>query len=185
MKRRIAITTLAVCGIAGFCLGAGGDEASLPANEARFSNDDAEITVSIQANVYTYKVSNLGSSPIVAFEVAQYAAYNFQAPDGWQMDTSGRLFRAWIETPTTGIAPGETAQFSMRVSSKGAILGHAPAKLKPQSGRMIELADVWCPIPEPRSYIALVAGVILLIALLHGAIIITRSRRARKLSLSV
>lgn len=154
MKRRIAITTLAVCGIAGLCLGAGDDEAGLSGNEARFGNDDAEITVSIQANIYIYKISNLGRSPIVAFEVAQYAAYNFQTPDGWQMDTSGRLFRAWVEAPTTGIAPGETAEFSMRVSSKGAVLGHAPAKLKNRSGLMIELADVWRPVPEPKSYIS-------------------------------
>jgi len=184
MKYRIVVTTLAVCGIAGFGLGAGHEEAHLPPNQAEFRDEHVCIAVDIESNIYTYKVSNLSSSPIVGFTVTQHAAYNFQAPDGWQMDTSGKLFQAWTEIPTTGIAPGKTSQFSLRVSSKGAVLGRAPAKLELQSGRTIELANVWSPVPEPRSHIALVAGIMFLIVLLHSSIIILRNRRVRKSSVT-
>jgi len=180
MKQQIAVAILTVYGISGICMGAGVDAASTPANQAESSNEYAKITVNIQSNIYRYTVNNLSSSAIVGFEVAQHAAYNFQPPDGWQTDTSGKFFKAWTDTPAAGIAPDETAEFSMRVSSKGAVLGRASAKLKLESGRTIELKDVWCPVPEPKSYIAIVAGVILLIALLHSAIIIKRTRRAIK-----
>ena len=180
MKKRIAVSILTVYGISGICMGAGVDAASLPASQTESSNEYAKITVNIQSNIYRYTVSNLSSSSIVGFEVVQHAAYNFQPPDGWQTDTSGDFFKAWTDTPATGIAPDETGQFSMRVSSKGAVLGLASAKLKLQSGQTIELKDLWCPVPEPKSYIALVAGLILLLALLHSVIIIKRSRRANK-----
>lgn len=180
MKQRIAVAILTVYGISGISMGAGADAASLPANQTESSNEYAKITVDIQSNIYKYTVSNLSSSSIVGFEVAQHAAYNFQVPDGWQTDTSGKFFKAWTDTPEAGIGPDETGDFSMRVSSKGAVLGRSPATVKLESGRMIELEDVWRPVPEPKSYIALVAGVIFLIALLHSAIIIKRTRRTNK-----
>jgi hypothetical protein len=182
MKQRILIAMLTACGIAGIGLGAGREEASAPANQAEFKDGQASITVGIQSNIYTYKVRNLGSSAIVAFEVGQHAAYNFETPEGWQIDSSGETFRAWTEVPAKGIAPGQTGEFSMRVSSKGAILGRAAARVKFESGQTAELADVWSPAAEPRSYIALVAGGILLIVLAHSVIIIARDHRAQKLS---
>jgi len=172
--------TAALCAIAGFGFAARAQQADLPADHAEFGNEHASITVGIQSNIYTYKVKNLGSSAIVAFEAGQHAAYNFETPEGWQIDSSGGTFRAWTEIPAKGIAPGQTGEFSMRVSSKGAILGRAAARVKFESGQTAELADVWSPAAEPRSYVALVACGVLLIVLAHSAIIVARDRRAQK-----
>lgn len=180
MKQRLGITTLAFCAIWSLAFGGGREGASAPANQAEFKDGQASITVGIQSNIYTYKVKNLSSSAIVAFQVGQHAAYNFETPEGWQIDSSGGTFGAWTEIPAKGIAPGQTGEFSMRVSSKGAILGRAAASVKFESGQTAELADVWSPAAEPRSYIALVAGGVLLIVLAHSAIIVARDRRSQK-----
>lgn len=184
MKQRLVITMLALGAIWSLAFGGGREEASTPANQAEFKDGQASITVGIQSNIYTYKVKNLGRSAIVAFEVGQHAAYNFETPEGWQIDSSGETFRAWTEIPAKGIAPGQTGEFSMRVSSKGAILGRAAARVKFESGQTAELMDVWSPAAEPRSYIALVAGGMLLIVLAHSAIIVARGRLSRKSSVS-
>ncbi len=180
MKQRILIAMLTACGIAGIGLGASCDKATLPPNQMKSASDDASITADVHSNIYTYTVSNLSSSPITAFDVGQHAAYNFETPEGWQIDSSGETFRAWTEIPAKGIAPGQTGELSMRVSSKGAVLGRAAARVKFESGQTAELADVWAPAAEPRSYIALVAGGMLLIVLAHSAIIVARDRRAQK-----
>ncbi|MBN2137494.1 MAG: hypothetical protein JW720_06790 [Sedimentisphaerales bacterium] len=177
MRKRILLAAVLLCGIAFESQAEGKD---LFDNQQAFRSEQALITVGIRSNVYTYQVHNLGGAPIVGFEVPQFAAYNFQTPDGWEMDISGRAFRAWSGSPDAGIAPGRTAEFSMRVSSKGAVLGQGRAELKIASGRTIELPDVWCPIAEPRSHIALVAGVILAIVLFHSLILILRKRRGRE-----
>jgi len=184
MKQQLMLAALLFCGIRTLCLGAGQTEAGIAANQAEFGGEDARIVVSIQSSIYTYEVRNLSDRPIVGFEVAQHAAYNFHAPEGWQIDTSSDSFRAWPDPSTAGIAPGQTAEFSMRVSSKGAVLGRASAKLKLRSGQTIEVPDVWAPAPEPAGYFALVAGMILLIALLHSAVIIHRKRRTKKTPVS-
>lgn len=180
MRLQIGTIAAALCAIVGFGLAAGAQKADLPADHAEFGNEHVSITVGIQSNIYTYKVKNLGSSAIVAFEAGQHAAYNFETPEDWQINSSGETFRAWTETAAKGIAPGQTGEFSMRVSSKGAILGSAAARVKFQSGQIGEVADVWSPAAEPRSYIALVAGGMLLIILAHSAIIVARDRRAQK-----
>ncbi len=171
---------LTACGIAGIGLCAGRDKGTLPPNQMKSANDDASITVDVHSNIYTHTVSNLSRSAIVGFEVGQHAAYNFETPEGWQTDSSGGTFRAWAEIPAKGITPGQTGEFSMRVSSKGAVLGRAAARVNFESGQTAELADVWSPAAEPRSYIALVAGGMLLIVLAHSAIIAARDRRAQE-----
>ncbi|MBN2271425.1 MAG: hypothetical protein JXN61_12475 [Sedimentisphaerales bacterium] len=175
----------ATCAIMGLGFAAEAQEADLPANHSEFSNDHVNITVSIQSNIYTYHVKNSASSGIVAFEVAQHAAYNFEAPENWQIDSSGETFRAWTEIAANGIAPGQTGQFSMRVSSRGAVLGRAAARVNLESGQTAEVADVWAPAAEPKSYVALVAGGLLLIVLAHAAFIIAKDRRARRPSATV
>lgn len=173
------IIAVMVCTIAGACPAASQQRVEkLSANEAEFRNECVCITVNIQANIYTYRVTNLSESAIVGFRVPQHAAYNFRAPEGWEMDISPKLFSAWTEIPARGISSGRSSDFSMRVSSRGAVLGHEAVKLKLQSGGEIILPDVWSPVAEPRSHIVLIAGVILFIVLLQSTIIILRDRRA-------
>ncbi|MFC1676766.1 hypothetical protein ACFL3G_06855 [Planctomycetota bacterium] len=148
--------------------------------QAEFEANDVNISVNIRSNVYTYKLTNHNSSPVVSFETAQHVSYNFMVPDGWQMDISPKTFHAWTNDPLKGIKPNRTKEFSLRVSSSGAVLGLAPAKLKLRSGETIILPNIWVPVPEPRAYITLVAGVILFIVLLHSCLIIRKKRRLKK-----
>lgn len=148
--------------------------------EAEFKNDQVNVHVNIRANIYTYKVTNLSTSPIVRFEVDEHACYNFMVPEGWEKEISSGLFRAWTTNPQAAIRSNKTAEFSQRVSSTGAVLGRAPAKVQFQSGKTLMVPEVWVPVSEPASYIALVTGLVLSIVLLHTAILLYRDRRGSK-----
>lgn len=149
-------------------------------NQAHFESNQVDICVNVHSNIYTYKVTNLGSKSIVGFEIKKYASYNFMVPDGWQMDTSSGLFHAWTTDAQTAITKNKTAEFSLRVSSKGAVLGVSAARVQLQSGQTVIVPGVWGPVPEPRSYIVLIGGLILLILLLHTVILTCRHRRKAK-----
>lgn len=149
-------------------------------NEAEFKAENVSIKVNIQSNIFLYEVTNLGSSPINGFEVKYYAAYNFIVPEGWQKDTTSNTFRSWTDNPEMYIFPDNTAEFSMRVSSRGAVLAKLPVKIKLISEKTIVVPDVWSPSPEPRYYIILIAGLILFLFLLHSFILIYKSRKKIK-----
>ncbi len=148
--------------------------------QAEFKTDEVCIGVGIQSNIYTYKLTNLSTVPIVSLEVKQHAAYNFLVPEGWQKEVSKDTFRAWTDNPQTAIKANQTVEFSMRVSSQGAVLGGRTAKVQFQIGKAVTIPNVWVPVPEPRSYIALVVGIIAVILLLHVAILARREHRKEK-----
>ena len=145
---------------------------------AEFKTDQVCIRVKIRSNIYIYEVTNLGTSAIDGFEVKQHVAYNFKGPDGWEGEIYPDTFRAKTNNPKTAIGPNMTAEFSMRVSSKGAVLGLGSAKLHLKSGRNVTVPNLWVSVPEPKSYVVLVAGSIGFILLLHTAIL-TYNRRRR------
>ena len=153
--------------------------ALLAPNQAEFKTEQVNILVDIQSNIFQYNVTNLASSPIVYFEVYHHAAYNFEAPEGWHKEHSSKLFKAWTDDPHSAISQNKTGRFSMRVSSRGAVLGRAPAIVKFQSGPSVAVPDVWSSSPEPKSYVFLIAGLLLLIILLHTAVIIHKDRRRK------
>ncbi|MHC4115467.1 MAG: hypothetical protein ACYSSL_09155, partial [Planctomycetota bacterium] len=143
--------------------------------QAEFNAQQLNIQVSITSNVYIYRVTNLNTSPIISFEIKQHAAYNFKAPDNWQIETPPGMLHAWTVEPEAAILPGTTAEFSYRISSSGASLGQAEAIVKFQSGETASVSDVWTAVSEPRSHIALVGVLILFILLIHTAIVFFRS----------
>ena len=151
--------------------------ALLVPNQAEFKTEQVGIMVDIQSNIFRYDVTNLASSPIVYFEANQHAAYNFQAPDGWHKEHSSDRFCAWTDDPQLAIGPNKTGQFSMRVSSRGAVLNQAPAKVRFQSGQTVTVPNVWSPSKEPRSYVFLIAGLFLFIVLLHTIVLVRKDRR--------
>lgn len=150
-------------------------------NQAEFSSDAASILVEVNSNIYTYKVTNLSSDPIVHFEIPQHASYNFKVPDGWLFDGSNERFTAWCDNPADALRSDETAQFSLRSSSTGSVLGKASAVFHFQSDRTITIPDVWAPSPEPKSYIHLIVITLLVIVLGHTFIIYI-SRKAKKVT---
>jgi len=147
--------------------------------QAEFKSNEFRVCVKVRANIYTYQVTNLSTSPIVRFALKQHATYNFTAPKGWQTEIISGVFQAWTDKWETGISPNESGEFSLRVSSSGAVLGSTTAKVTFQSGQTASIREVWAPAGEPKSYFWLVAGVMLSIMLLHTAVGAGR-RRARK-----
>ncbi|UCG46312.1 MAG: hypothetical protein JSU94_12485 [Phycisphaerales bacterium] len=180
MNGLIVTALVLVCGAAGIGAPEAEAESELAANQAEFENDRARIVVSIQSNIYTYDVTNLGESEITGFEVTQHAAYNFKAPEGWQIDISKHLFKATADAPPAGIQPGRTGRFSMRVSSEGAVLGRGTVKLIAESGEAALLEDVLVPVGEPSSHVLIVAAAILFIVVGHSVFLALRKRRAHK-----
>jgi hypothetical protein len=152
--------------------------------QAEFNAQQLNIRVSITSNVYTYRVTNLDTSPIISFEIKQHAAYNFKVPDNWQIETPPGMLHAWTAEPEAAILPRTTAEFSYRVSSAGASLGQAEAIVKFQSGETVSISDVWTAVSEPRSHIALVVVLVLFILLIHSAIVIFKNSGGEKKSIN-
>ena len=144
--------------------------------QAIFKSPEAIVSVNITSSIYTYKVTNLDTDRVAGFEIEQHAAYNFKAPEGWEKETSLNTFKAYATKPLYTIESKKIAEFSLRVSSRGAILGKRPVKITFESGKTITIPDVWAPVAEPKSYIVLVAGAILAIIVIQ-TLIATRKRR--------
>jgi len=163
-----AVTVITIFVFAAFCY------EDTP-GQAVFKSQDAIITVNIASSIYTYKVTNLNTDRITSFEIGQHASYNFIAPEGWEKKMHENIIHAYATKPSYAIEPNKTAEFSLRISSRGAVLGTAPAKLIFESGKTIIIPGVWAPVAEPKSYIVLVAGIIIAIILIH-TFIVTRKR---------
>jgi hypothetical protein len=151
-------------------------ERLVEAGEAEFKTDLVKINVSVQSNIFIYKVTNLGNSPINSFEIGQHVSYNFQAPEGWQKDSTRDSFKAWAENHQRGIEPNCDGEFSLRVSSTGAVLGRSEVKLETENGQKIIVAGVWTSAAESKSYIFLVGGLIIFIVLGHTVLTLYRKR---------
>ncbi len=149
-------------------------------NQAEFKNDKAAVVVDVSSNIYTYTISNNTSDPVVGFEIAEYASYNFKTPQGWERDTSGGIFKCWTEDPYYAITPNKTGEFSLRISSKGAVLATATVRLKFHSGGATSIPGVWAPAREPKNSVFLVAAAMLVIMAAHILILTLRARRNRK-----
>jgi len=153
----------------------------MPGN-ARFGNDKVSISVTIHSNIYKYEVTNHDSEPIVGFEIYQHAAYNFMAPDAWEVESTRAMFHAWTDKKWVSIDPNQTKEFSLRVSSTGAILGISPVKIWFQSGKVVLLDGVWAPVKEPRSYVYFVASIVFVLATGHSIFVIHKKRKLQEIS---
>ena len=149
-------------------------------SQAEFKNDKAAVVVDVSSNIYMYTVSNGTSDPVVGFEIAEYASYNFKTPERWEREISGGIFKCWTEDPYFGITSNRTGEFSLRVSSKGAVLGTATVRLKHRSGGATSIPGVWAPVREPKSGVFAVAATVLVIMAAHLVILTVRDRRNRK-----
>ena len=158
--------------------------AAIAPNQREFIADEVKIVASIESNIYAYTVTNLSDEPIVGFQIGQTAAYNFIAPDGWEKRISPGTFEAWTEERKKEIRPRFTGEFSMRVSSKGAVLGGGPAIVKFYSGRSVTVEDVWTPSPEPKQYRIVIAILILAIICFHTLATVIKNKRSKAASIS-
>lgn len=152
-------------------------------NETVFNTVDASIKVSVSSNIFAYEVTNLSNTPITNVEFQGYAAYNPIVPEGWEKELENGVFRSWVEDSSLGILPQRKEEFSLRVSSRGAVLDKLPAKIKFKSGETVVIADVWSPVPEPTSYVLFITGVIAALFLIHS-LLVSRDQKKAKVTAS-
>jgi hypothetical protein len=142
-------------------------------------------------HLYTWTVTNRGSSAITAVEFPAWNADLFQPPPGWSADLGdadrdGALkarpgwFLAFADTPYDGIVPGGSDTFSMRIRPRGARRGAGTVIIHFADGTQVEVPGVMVPMAESLGdkYVSLVGlGAIFVIAVAIQAI---RSRHKRK-----
>ncbi|MFO0840500.1 MAG: hypothetical protein U1D55_18485 [Phycisphaerae bacterium] len=125
---------------------------------------------------YVWKITNYHSSPIVYVEFPSHFADVFVAPNGWKSDTSaGDKCVASTSTPEAGIR--DSAQFTMRVSTRQPPTGRGTVRVRFADGSEYLVPDVQVPrgqtVPER---LATPAALITALAIL----IATARRRARR-----
>jgi len=141
--------------------------------------DGVKLRADVAANLYTWTITNASHSPITSFAIDVHHTYDFQGPDGWEIDgpMPAGEFRAWTDEFDLAIKPNESARCSVRVNSRGAILGIGTAKIKFAGGTEVLIADVWRPVPESVRTRVVVAVGISALAALHVLGGVVRSRR--------
>ena len=137
------------------------------------------ISAELRASVYRWTVTNLGSSPIVSFEVDHYKGYNLIVPDGWSQidDPTLTYFRAWTDDPRRAIRPGESAAFQHRASSSGSDIGLVEVRLVRASGERVVVGEVWGTVPGPTGAVVTVAGTLCVLMLGHVWMLSVRAKR--------
>jgi len=147
-------------------------------NESEYQTDSVHLIVSVQSNIYRYRLTNHGNSPIVRFEIPQHAIYSLTAPPDWKTSDAAGKYTAWTENSLHSLAPESSGTFSFAVSSQGATLGEAYAIIWFEDGHEVRIPKVWVPAREPHQYYFLIVGILLGIFLLHYAIKSYRDRRS-------
>lgn len=106
---------------------------------------------------YSWTVRNQGTSPIVWIEFPHYHADTFSVPVGWKQECTNLnvigsedkpgVCRGMSESAMSGIAPGSSAQFAMRLSRSSANKGRGTVQVKYADGSSVSVGDVALPIP--------------------------------------
>jgi hypothetical protein len=107
---------------------------------------------------YRWTLTNRCKSPIVYVEFPHYHADVFSVPPGWTQRTTylvnvGVEDRPGICAATApsgdGIGPGQSGDFSMRITASGANVGKGNVKVRFDDGTETVVADVTLPQPNP------------------------------------
>ena len=143
--------------------------------------DGVRLHVELNSSRYVWWVTNLKTEPIVRFEVGQHHAYDFAAPNGWEVESPmpDDVFQARATDQRHGIGHRQTGEFSLRASSKGSVLGAVDATIFFASGESVTLHEVWAPVPESRSATYLVLGTLVLVVVVHTLLVTWRGRGRR------
>jgi hypothetical protein len=146
-----------------------------------------ESEVDVSAHNYTWTITNHTNDAIVYVEFPHYHADMFFAPGGWKQECTylvgigvpdrPGVCKASVEAARDGIAPGASAEFSMRIASAGAQQGEGVVRVRLEDGTEIKVTGVAVPIPPSTlgKYVPLIglAAIFVLGIVLHA-------RRQRK-----
>lgn len=121
-------------------------------------------------HTYTWQVTNGSNARIVRIEFPQYGADLFETPENWKQGTQKEMNLVnvgwnhkepglcWAEPipPYTGLAPGGTARFGMRIAGMGAMRSLGTVRVKFDDGTEAAVAGVELPhMPNrPSVYLA-------------------------------
>lgn len=121
-------------------------------------------------HTYTWQVTNRSDARIVRIEFPQYGADLFETPENWKQGTQKEMNlvnvgwnhkesgRCWAEPvpPYSGLAPGGTARFGMRIAGMGAMRSTGTVRVKFDDGTEATVAGVELPhMPNrPSVYLA-------------------------------
>lgn len=105
---------------------------------------------------YAWTVKNLSDTPIVSVTFPHYNADLFSPPPGWlREETHLRhvgskpapgIARAYVnESEHSGILPGASADFTMRINADGASKGRGTAVVRFKDGRTLNVRSVELP----------------------------------------
>lgn len=137
---------------------------------------------------YTWRVVNTGNATVVRISFPHYHADLFTAPPGWITDCTylvnvgvpdrAGVCAAWAQNAQRGIAPGGSAEFSMRIAASGAAPGRGDVDVVFSDGITSTVGGVLLPRAPSRGETLLPLaslGAVLAIVLVVRAI---RQRRA-------
>ena len=153
------------------------------------SDDGPRVVVDggadVSGQVYTWTVTNRSTSPITRVEFPHYRASMFFAPSKWSVDCtflvnvgvedSPGVCVATTPTPTEGIAPGRSSEFSLQCSASGARRGTGVVRVRFADETDYQVTGVELPQPEgagdkyvPLIGLAAIAGVFAIFAVIRG-----------------
>lgn len=138
---------------------------------------------------YQWRVTNQSNSPIVRIEFPHYGADLFHAPPDWTQGTQKEMNLVnvgWEDEPGVcfatmpgpGLLPGATAEFGMRISSRGALKGEGTVRIQFADGTWAKIPGVELPVMPTRTSPYL--GVVAMGAMLLVFIIVRESRRRKQ-----
>ena len=136
---------------------------------------------------YHWTVTNHCGSPVVYIQFPHYHADTFITPDGWEKECTNLMrvgarnapgtCTAWADSPEKGIAPGRSAEFSVRLAAGGAHRRSGQVTVRFADGTQTIVAGVELPTASTTSeqLYALIG-----FALVFVIIVIVQTRRRRK-----
>jgi hypothetical protein len=141
-------------------------------NAMTIEQDGVRIVATVQAQVYTWHVTNIDAAPIMRFSVQHHNTYNHGVPSGWEHIDEDSVLTAWTNDPRMAIGRGQTRSFDARSGSAGSMLGPVTLTLGFDSDSQdITVAGVWGPAPKHRGIVVLVALALVIIGLFHTAMV--------------
>ena len=134
----------------------------------RTQHGDVTIVTHVNSQQYDWELTHHRHQHINYFCITAPDTYNHQVPTDWQWTFENNQFTAWAPNASLAIGSDHTAKFSARASRNGGALALAQASVRFADENTILLDGVWAPGHKPRTMVALVAGVLTVLALLHA-----------------
>jgi hypothetical protein len=151
---------------------------ALVGNVATYEQDGIRIDVEVEAQVYTWTITNVDAPPIMSFEIDRGTTYPPLLPDGWQFEETFRHLRAWSENGATAIDRRDSAEITYRTTSVGSVLGLSPVTIGfgPEQPAVV-FPGVWAPLPRGRDVPILMLVTLTAVGLVHAGVARRSSRR--------